>query len=111
MRNKKLLIKCPVCEKEYTYGRKICHICKGNSIFFGKIFENEQKSYKWNCNTAMSYIELIESKRNTLEQFIEKTTDNEILSKKNYDWNCETANKLVKNQINERKINHFSIYE
>ncbi len=106
-----MLIKCPVCEKEYTYGRTIYHICKGNSICFGKIFENEQKSYKWNCNTAMSCIELIESKRNTLEQFIEKTNDNEILSKNNYDWNCETANKLVKNQINERKINLFSIYE
>jgi len=106
-----LLIKCRGCEEEYSYGRKICHICKSNTKCFGKIFESEQKSYKWNCNTTMACMKLLESKINTLNQFIEKTTDIKILSKNNYDWNCETANKLVKNQINERKINPFSIYE
>ncbi len=100
-----MLIKCPDCEEEYSYGRNVCHSCKGNSIYFGKIFENEPKSYKWNCNTTMPYMKLMESEIKIMEPLIEKTTDKEILSKYNHDWNCETAKKLIKNHINGRKIN------
>ena len=41
--------KCEHCGKEYSYGRKIYHKCKGGAQFHGRIFENENKENPWNC--------------------------------------------------------------
>ncbi|MFX0006514.1 MAG: hypothetical protein ACFFA7_14175 [Promethearchaeota archaeon] len=42
------MIKCEECGDEFSYGRKI-NCCK--SVYFGKIFSNCIKDYKWNCNS------------------------------------------------------------
>lgn len=110
-----MLIKCPDCGEEYSYGRKICHKCKCNSIHFGRIFENGQKEYKWNCNVAMACFELMENELESLESVIDKTVDSSELEMKvvtHYEWNCDTAIRFNNHiQINKRKINFFPIYE
>ncbi len=47
-----LIIKCPECGLEYSYGRNICHICGKLSIFFGAIFKGDRTEYAWNCVTS-----------------------------------------------------------
>jgi len=47
----KMLIKCPNCGAEYSYGRIICHLCDNSIIFFGTIFGKKRKNYQWNCDT------------------------------------------------------------
>ncbi len=46
-----MIIQCPNCRAECSYGRYICHICDSNIIFFGAMFEKKRKNYQWNCNT------------------------------------------------------------
>jgi hypothetical protein len=45
-----MIIKCPNCRAEYSYGRNICHICDNSIIFFGAIFGKKRKNYQWNCD-------------------------------------------------------------
>jgi hypothetical protein len=46
-----MIIKCPDCGLEYSYGWKLCHTCNTNAIFFGAIFKGDRTEYKWNCLT------------------------------------------------------------
>jgi len=41
-----------MCGEEYSYGRKICHVCTDNKIFFGVIFDIDKKERAWNCNSS-----------------------------------------------------------
>ncbi|NHJ22361.1 MAG: hypothetical protein EAX91_15555 [Candidatus Lokiarchaeota archaeon] len=55
-----MIIKCPECGLEYSYGRNICHKCESNTILFGAIFEGPRQTYQWNCesyfnNEALSF--------------------------------------------------------
>ena len=45
-----MIIKCPDCGIENSYGRNLCHVCNENKFFFGAIFNEPRKAYKWNCD-------------------------------------------------------------
>ncbi|MFX1524989.1 MAG: hypothetical protein ACFFCC_15890 [Promethearchaeota archaeon] len=81
------LVECPECGEEYSYGRKISHTCKNNSITFGKIFEIKCGEHKWNCNTAMACMELLESELDSVESVVEITPRLEKLEITDYKWN------------------------
>ncbi|MFX1411170.1 MAG: hypothetical protein ACFFA6_12525 [Promethearchaeota archaeon] len=44
-------LRCNVCRKEYSYGRKISLDCCGEERNFGAIFENETNFSAWNCKS------------------------------------------------------------
>lgn len=44
-------IRFEICEKEYSYGRRISLNCCGEVSNFGAIFRNEINIYDWNCTT------------------------------------------------------------
>jgi len=46
-----MAIRCNICGKEYSYGRKISLDCCGAVSNFGVIFENGSNTYGWNCST------------------------------------------------------------
>ena len=52
-------IKCPFCGAEYSYGRIICHDCGELKIFFGVLFDDNKREYKWNCNCDMKKIKTL----------------------------------------------------
>ena len=47
-----MLVKCPNCGIEYSYGRRICQICKDHPLYHVKIFMEEISCYAWNCDFA-----------------------------------------------------------
>ncbi|MFX1411441.1 MAG: hypothetical protein ACFFA6_13905 [Promethearchaeota archaeon] len=92
-----MLIRCPECEEKFSYGRKICHICKDNSIFFGKIFQEDKRDYKWNCNIAMTCYSLLTTELESIESRIgdiSKINQAEMKEQKEYDWNCKPTEKI-----------------
>ena len=100
------MIECPDCGEKYSYDRKICHTCEGNSIPFGKIFEPAHKARGWNCDTAMACMELLASDLDTVESFVKVVPHLEKLENNERDWNI--FNNI---QINERKLNNFLKFE
>ncbi len=105
------MIKCPACKAIYSYGRFICHDCEENSIYFGKIFENKQKIYKWNCNTSIISMELMKRELKSIESIIEKSTKFDLKKNKHYEWNCDYTMKFNNIQIPGRNSSSFHIYE
>jgi hypothetical protein len=105
------LIECPQCGEEYSYGRTICHTCEGTSLPFGKIFEPVQRTYRWNCNTAMACVELLKSNLHTVETIIKETPHREKLEKNNYEWNIFSSIKFTNVQDTERKLNYLLKFE
>ncbi len=99
------MINCPECGEEYSYGRKISHICQDNSIEFGKIFEFEHQGHKWNCDTAMACMELLTSNLDSVESFVEKIPRIEKLETNDHKWNDLKLNIEI-----DVKKNHL-IYE
>ena len=53
-----MILKCPDCGIEYSYGRSICHICGDTKIFFGAMFKAKRTDYKWNCATSFESVGL-----------------------------------------------------
>jgi hypothetical protein len=86
-----MIIKCPKCGIEYSYGRNICHICKDHSIFFGAIFKGDRNAHPWNCenemNLATSDNGFIKSKTQLDSDKCELKFE-EINS---YKWNCDLS--------------------
>jgi len=105
------LINCPVCKATYSYGRFICHSCEDNSICFGKVFEDEQKIYKWNCNTTIISMELMKRELRSMESIIEKSTKSHLKINKYYEWNCDYTKKFNNIHIPGRNCSLFHIYE
>ena len=66
-----MIIKCPDCGLEYSYGRNICHVCGDNPIFFGAMFNGERTNYKWNCVNGNECIDISMEERNMHESIIE----------------------------------------
>jgi hypothetical protein len=105
------LIKCPVCEAIYSYGRFIYHDCDNHSIYFGKIFEKKQKVYKWNCNTPLISLELMNKQIKSIASTTERLPVVELKENKQYTWNCDYTAKLNSFQIQEKKYNSLYSYE
>ncbi|MHA2390982.1 MAG: hypothetical protein ACXAEX_03360 [Promethearchaeota archaeon] len=105
------LIQCPTCGVEYSYGRSICHTCEENSIPFGKIFEAKPKLRRWNCDTAMACIELLDSDLDTIELIVEEEPHLEKLENSKHEWNTISAIKFNNIQMDEKKINRFLRFE
>lgn len=105
------MIKCPVCEAEYSYGRFICHDCENNTIVFGKIFEKKHKIYKWNCNSSIIPMELMKRELRSIESIIEKASDIELKENTNYKWNCDYTMRINGIQTHGPKFNPLHIYE
>jgi hypothetical protein len=129
-------LKCQFCGKEYLYDMKICHSCEEKAITsglnsqdrndhkwrcdnflgqsalpFGKIFEPVQRTYRWNCNTAMACVELLKSNLHTVETIIKETPHREKLEKNNYEWNIFSSIKFTNVQDTERKLNYLLKFE
>jgi len=49
------MVKCPKCGEEYSWGRKIVHICDHHIIFHGIIFQEKKKRYGWNFKDIDKY--------------------------------------------------------
>ena len=97
------MIKCLKCGDEFSYGRKIC-CC--NSTYFGMVFNDNKKDYKWNCNTGMaSHISTDLS-----EEVISELSIIDYKKPIYYDWNCETSMRLRNQKKIEEKI-YVLIYE
>jgi hypothetical protein len=100
-----MIIKCPDCGIEYSYGRNICHVCEKNTILFGSIFAPHQKSQSWNCFDS-SYV-----RKNVIEQIgVEDKRDmridrKEILMKlrPSYSWNCFKSVEKV-NEVDKKTV-------
>ncbi|UCC18575.1 MAG: hypothetical protein JSV62_10745 [Promethearchaeota archaeon] len=81
------MIKCLKCGDEFSYGRKIS-CC--NSTYFGTIYYDKKKDYRWNCN-----IPLIKSESD--KPIIKDFSDLNITEKEvqiSYSWNCETSRRF-----------------
>ncbi len=81
------MIECPECGEKYSYGRKISHNCNNNSITFGKIFELDPRSHKWNCDTAMACMKVLASHIDSAETIVGVTSRFEKLETNDYKWN------------------------
>ena len=66
-----MIIKCKECGIEYTYGRKICHVCGDNTLFFGAILNNNGSEHKWNCISGPECIEILTEQPELRESIIE----------------------------------------
>lgn len=107
------MIKCPECEEEFSYGRKICHLCADNSIFFGSIFQEVKKDYKWNSNTTIACYKLTTADLECIETHIHDISEKSEIEKEElnyYGWNCETEIR-INNEIDKQVKNHILIFE
>ncbi|MHA2288437.1 MAG: hypothetical protein ACXABG_06590 [Promethearchaeota archaeon] len=66
-----MIIKCPDCGIEYSYGRNICHKCGDTSIFFGTIFKGDRTDRKWNCSTSNGCVDILLEQPEIIESIIE----------------------------------------
>ncbi len=71
-----MIIKCKDCGIEYSYSRNICHMCGGNTLFFGAIFEEELSERNWNCVSSAQCIEILLEKHELPESIIEVFPEN-----------------------------------
>jgi hypothetical protein len=109
-----MLVKCPSCGIEYSYGRKICHICKDHTLYHGKIFMEEVSYHVWNCNFVPK---LGDTNNRRLDSLNFKTITNKnnndfrIEERTPYDWNCDSALKFNHYPLNEKQANCILMYE
>ena len=71
-----MIIRCPECGLEYSYGRNICHVCESNTILFGAIFKEPRQTYKWNCDSQF-YSEESSLKKSGLKREVLEITPKE----------------------------------
>jgi hypothetical protein len=113
------VLRCPVCDEVYSYGRMISHLCGGKTFFFGATFNERPHKYQWNCCTHPKTT-LSDSIPNT--HSFPTTTDktksskleflsNEISSKILYPWNCCTNQNDVNLVLNLTISDRQLIYE
>jgi hypothetical protein len=103
------LIECPECGEKYSYGRKICHICEGISLPFGKLLVPDIKTRKWNCDTAMACMELLSSDLDTVESIVKEIPYVEKLERTEYEWNQISTIRYHNEQLDGK--NKLLIYE
>jgi len=106
-----MIIKCPECGIEYSYGKKICHICGNTTILFGSIFFPSQKFRNWNCfNKNCNSSDTIED-IGKFEIKSEEKNNKEIITRdiSRHKWNCFDCVEPI-NEV-DRKINLEYIYE
>lgn len=103
------MIECPECGEEFSYGRHICHICNGNLLPFGKIFNSVQKTYTWNCNTAIACLDILTSDIGTVETVVKESPHREKLEKTEYKWNEISA--INYNDIDIDRKKGLLVYE
>jgi hypothetical protein len=106
-----MIIKCPECGIEYSYGRNICHVCDNNIILFGSIFFPSQKFRNWNClekscNDSDTIKEIGKSEIKS-----EETDNKEVIMQEisRYKWNCFKSVEFTTEV--DRKVNLVYIYE
>lgn len=97
------MIKCFDCGEEYSYGRRILHICKTGSIPFGRLFETECTTHKWNCDTTMACFELLENELDTIETIVKEIPREEILERTDYKWNEISTIKFNNSEVDRKK--------
>ncbi|MFX0081869.1 MAG: hypothetical protein ACFE94_08960 [Candidatus Hodarchaeota archaeon] len=103
------LIECPECGEKYSYGRKICHVCEGNLLPFGTLFDSDRKARRWNCETVLACIEILSSNLDTTETIVKDVPHLEKLEKTDYKWNQVSTIKYNNEQIDGK--NKLLIYE
>ncbi|MFX0048751.1 MAG: hypothetical protein ACFE8G_11365 [Candidatus Hermodarchaeota archaeon] len=68
-----MIIRCPECGLEYSYGRNICHVCERNTILFGAIFKGPRQTYQWNCEDRFNSEDILLKKRDSHVEFLRIT--------------------------------------
>ena len=68
-----MIIRCPECGLEYSYGRNICHVCETNTILFGAIFIGPRQTYQWNCERQFDSEEISMKKTDSHREFLRIT--------------------------------------
>ncbi len=104
-----MVIRCPKCGIEYSYGRNICHICEDHSIFFGTLFNEDRREYQWNCNSKIisdvSHINPLTS------EFLLKDAELMKEEKNSYEWNCDPALRVIQISFFDKKLGWNLVYE
>lgn len=103
-----MIIKCPSCGLEYSYGRNICHICNNNSIFFGALLKGDRQEYQWNCTTKVTPDRELFNPNHEL-----KTQDADLIMQEIYThkWNCDPTLQVYRMSFSDIKLNYELIYE
>ncbi|MFX1494203.1 MAG: hypothetical protein ACFFBZ_07980 [Promethearchaeota archaeon] len=104
-----MVIKCPKCGIEYSYGRNICHICEDHLLFFGTLFNKDRREYQWNCNSKIiSDVSPVNPPKSEL-----LLNDEELLmeEKNSYEWNCDPALRVIQISFFDKKLGWNLVYE
>ncbi|MFW9770901.1 MAG: hypothetical protein ACFFEO_01855 [Candidatus Thorarchaeota archaeon] len=103
-----MMIKCPSCGIEYSYGRNICHMCEKYCIFFGSIFNLGRTERDWNCNTKKTLASLDNFPHKS--KIVRELDDYELILEKTkpYQWNCDPALKI---SIQDKGMSYYHLYE
>jgi len=106
-----MVIRCPKCGIEYSYGRNICHICEDHSIFFGALFKENRRDYQWNCNfkiiSEVPKINPLTSETTLLLEDIELMMEEQ----NSYEGNCDPALRVIQVSLLDKKLGYNLIYE
>ena len=66
-----MIIKCPECGMEYSYGRNLCHICGDTPLFFGSMFKGDRTDHGWNCALGSGCVDILQEQPEIIESIIE----------------------------------------
>ena len=80
-----MIVKCPECGIEYSYGRNLCHVCNHNTIFFGSLFNKRRNPSRWNCEDILCDRDNLEQ-RSEKDGYENKEITMEVIT--SHQWNC-----------------------
>lgn len=106
-----MIIKCPKCGIEYSYGRNICHICEDHLILFGAFFKGNRREYQWNCNTIMLSADPKDPYFKSKDKIDLDDAELIMEQKKYYEWNCDPALRVMKISFNDKNAAYSFMYE
>ena len=106
-----MIIKCPRCGIEYSYGRNICHICETNSIFFGALFKGDRQEYQWNSTIKVKNFRFNHELLNPHHELNTEDADLIMQEIHTHKWNCNPALKVNKTSFPNIKLSYELIYE
>lgn len=106
-----MIIKCPKCGIEYSYGRNICHICEDHFIFFGAFFKGNRQEYQWNCDTKILSTDSKYSHFKSKDKMDLENVELIMEQKRSYEWNCDPVLRVMHNSLHDKKLVYSFIYE
>jgi hypothetical protein len=66
-----MIIKCPDCGIEYSYGRNLCHVCSDTPLFFGTMLNGDRTEHIWNYANRSGCVDILLEQPEIIESNIE----------------------------------------